>query len=389
MVTIGAGLSQDPDPRAGAFAAAATAREGLAGERANVVVVFASGAHLAAPEVTLEAIHEALEPAALVGCGAAGVLGGREEVEDGTAISVWAASFGSGGGSVEAFHCEGLQGPDGVSFAGLPDPVGASVLVLLPDPMDFPVEAALDELVALAPAVPVIGGLASAQAGDGSMALFFDDRVVAGGAVGLRFTGVEVLPGVSQGAAPIGPELTVTAADEHVILELAGRPALTTLREVASGLDAADRALVENGGLLLGIVVDGDKPEYLQGDFLVRGLLGADPATGAIAVGYDVRPGQVVRLHARDARSADRDLREVLGLHRTALGGEDPAGALVFSCNGRGIGMFGEPHHDAVAVAEELHDPPAAGFFAAGEIGPVGGEPALHAFTATLAVFAR
>jgi small ligand-binding sensory domain FIST len=101
-----------------------------------------------------------------------------------------------------------------------------------------------------------------------------------------------------------------------------------------------------------------------------------------------VRAGQVVRLHARDADSADRDLHEALGLRRAALGGVSPAGALVFSCNGRGRGMFGFPDHDAETIGDELLDVPTAGFFAAGEIGPVGGESFVHTFTATVAVFA-
>jgi small ligand-binding sensory domain FIST len=94
-----------------------------------------------------------------------------------------------------------------------------------------------------------------------------------------------------------------------------------------------------------------------------------------------------VRLHARDAESADRDLREALELRRVAFGGP-PAGALVFTCNGRGRGMFGVPDHDAEAIGEELGGVPAAGMFAAGEIGPVGGSSFLHGFTATLALFA-
>jgi len=138
----------------------------------------------------------------------------------------------------------------------------------------------------------------------------------------------------------------------------------------------------------MGIVVDPNKPDYTQGDFLVRGLVGADPETGQVVVGTEVRPGQVVRLHARDALSADRDLHEALGMRMAALGGRTPAGVLVFACNGRGESMFGEPDHDAAAIAAELAGAPAAGFFAAGEIGPVGGEYFLHGFTATVAVFA-
>ena len=269
----------------------------------------------------------------------------------------------------------------------MPELDGADGAILLADPATFPTEAVLRFLSESAPAVPLVGGLASARTAGGGTALFLGDEVRDEGAVGVRLDGVEVLPCVSQGAAPIGPELTITAADGHVILELAGRPALEKLRETIEGLPADDLALVQ-GGLLMGIVVDSNKPDYVQGDFLVRGLVGADPETGQVAVAADVRPGQVVRLHARDAASADRDLREALSVRMRALGGRPPAGALLFSCNGRGRGLFGHDDHDAGVVADELADAPAAGFFAAGEIGPVGGESFLHGFTATVAVFA-
>ena len=155
--------------------------------------------------------------------------------------------------------------------------------------------------------------------------LLLGDEVLTSGAVGVRFDGVEILPCVSQGAAPIGPELTITACEGPIIGELAGRPALEKLRETIEALTVDDLRLVQ-GGLLMGIVVDVNKPEYVQGDFLVRGLVGADPDTGQVAVGTDVRPGQVVRLHARDAASADRDLREALSARMEALGGRAPGG---------------------------------------------------------------
>jgi small ligand-binding sensory domain FIST len=264
---------------------------------------------------------------------------------------------------------------------------GADGAILLADPVTFPTDAVLRFLTESSPMLPLLGGLASGRTLDDETVLFFGDEVVSEGAVGVRLDGVEVLPMVSQGAAPIGPELTITAGEGHVIGELAGKPALEKLKETIEGLPPEDLRLVQ-GGLLVGIVVDSNKPDYLQGDFLVRGLVGADPATGQVAVAADVHPGQVVRLHARDAESADRDLREALSIRMTALGGRTPAGALVFACNGRGRSMFGRADHDAEAVADALAGAPAAGFFAAGEIGPVGGGYFLHSFTATVAVFA-
>jgi small ligand-binding sensory domain FIST len=385
-VAIGTGMTVGGDPRTAALEAGVAARAALGDQPADVVVMFASGEHLVAPETTLAAVHEALNPRWLVGCGAGGVVGGRREIESGTAISVWAAHLD--GGEARPFHAEVAEVTEGIAVSGIPELAGASGAILLPDPWSFPTDQVLSELGRRAPGVPVLGGVASGETPDGGTVLFHDFDVVREGAVGLRLDGVELIPCVSQGATPIGPELTVTAADGPLIAELAGAPALRKLREVILDLPVHERDMLARG-LLLGIVVDGGKPDYLQGDFLVRALTGADPEAGSIAVGPGVRTGQVVRLHARDADSADRDLREALGLRREALGGAPPAGALVFTCNGRGRGLFGLPDHDAETIGDELDDVPAAGFFAAGEIGPVGGESFLHGYTATLAVFAR
>lgn len=314
------------------------------------------------------------------------MLGGGRELESGTAVAVWAASFGSG--SAEAFHASVAQedGEDEAVLEGMPECGSDGALMMLCDPYSFPADAVLSGIASQAPGLPVLGGLSSARTIDGSGALFLDREVREEGAVGVSLQGVEMLPCVSQGAAPLGRELTITAAEGNVIYELAGRPAVETIEQVVGALDLRERALIA-GGLLIGIVIDGGKPDYEQGDFLVRGVLGADPANGAIVVGANVQAGQVVRLHARDARSADEDLRRELRLRAQAIGGQPPAGALVFSCNGRGQQMFGACDHDATLVEEELGGAPAAGFFAAGEIGPVGGRSFLHGFTATVAVF--
>jgi small ligand-binding sensory domain FIST len=116
----------------------------------------------------------------------------------------------------------------------------------------------------------------------------------------------------------------------------------------------------------------------------MRGLIGADEEAGALAIGEPVRVGQTLRFHVRDALTADEDLREGLGI---VLEGKQAAGALLFTCNGRGRNMFPEPDHDARVVGEFLGGDALAGFFCAGEIGPVGGRPFLHGFTATLAIF--
>ncbi|HJS59190.1 MAG TPA: FIST C-terminal domain-containing protein, partial [Vicinamibacteria bacterium] len=180
-----------------------------------------------------------------------------------------------------------------------------------------------------------------------------------------------------------GHEAVITRCDDNVLFELAGTPALERLRAEIAALSAEEQALAARG-LLVGLVIDENRPEYETGDFLMRGLLGADEASGALVLGEMVRVGQTLRFFVRDATSADADLRRALaGPPRRT----QPAGALLFTCNGRGTNMFPQPDHDARVVTEMLHTDAVAGFFCGGEIGPVGGKAFLHGFTATLAIF--
>ena len=304
-VRIGSGLSTVPDARVGALEAASAASRGLEGEPCDVALVFATGVHLAAPEATLEAVQEVLEPAALIGCGAEGVIGGRREIERGTAVSVWCAALG--GGEATPFHAavEPLGEGSGVgALTGLPPLEDASAVILLADPASFPTDAVLRALSEQAPELPLIGGLAAARLPDDATALFMGDEVVeaAGRSTARRRRRDPVrLPGRRADR----PELTITAGEGHVIAELAGRPALAKLRETIEELPAAELALVEQG-LLVGIVVDANKPDYVRGDFLVAASSGADPEAAGSRSGTEVRPGQVVRLHARDAEAPTR-----------------------------------------------------------------------------------
>jgi small ligand-binding sensory domain FIST len=384
-VRVGAGISAGHDPLTAGIAAARLAGEQLGDVEPDLAIVFASGAHLAAPEATLKGVTSVLSPNTLIGCAAGGVLGAGRELESGTALAVWAGAF-DGAGSATAFHATVHEDGEEATIEGLPELDRSSGVLMLCDPYTFPTDSVLALIADAAPTVSVLGGISSARTPDGQGALFCDDEVFESGAVGVNLEGIEMLACVSQGAAPLGREVTITAGEGNVITELAGRPALETVEHIIGELSPRERTLIA-GGLLIGIVIDGGKPEYEQGDFLVRGVLGADPDSGSLAVSTTVQPGQVLRLHARDAQSADEDFRRALRLHVEAMGHKPPAGAIVFSCNGRGSSMFGVPDHDAAAVHHELGGAPAAGFFAAGEIGPVGGRSFLHGFTATVAVF--
>jgi small ligand-binding sensory domain FIST len=381
-VRIATGLAANDDGVDAFAEAASRAQLGLGGAPADLVAVFAAAPNLGSVEDGLAAVEARLGPRALIGCGAQGVLGAGRELEQGGVV-VWAASLGAG--AAESFHLEPLaNGEDGFVIAGLPDLEGADAVIMLADPYSFPVEPLLAQLATDFPGLPVIGGLASARGPDGCV-LLHDDAVANTGAVGAVLRGVDVRACVSQGARPIGPEMVVTAAEGNLLLELAGVPALERMQQVVGELSLTERSLLANG-LLIGLVVDENRPEYGLGDFLVRVVLGADSTTGAVAIGDVPRVGQTVRLHVRDAESATRELSELLSQQLRELRGP-PAGALVFTCNGRGVGMFGEADHDAAALEDAFGRVAAAGFFCAGEIGPVGPRNFLHGFTATMAVF--
>ena len=390
-VRTSVGASESFDTVEAAAEAANRARAGLE-PTCDLAVVFASGHHLAMAKWLLSEVHERLEPRALIGCGAGGTVAGGHELEETPGIAIWAASLP--GAEIETMHLTAERDAQGFRLLGLPvsllEPANADEaggdesLIALCDPFSFPAEELLAAVDRYRPHVPVLGGLASASFAGGAV-LLRDGEVRSDGAVAVRLRGVQVLPCVSQGAGPVGPEMTITSAEANVIGQLAGKPAMERLGEVISALPDHERELAA-AGVLVGLVIDENRPEYERGDFLVRPIIGADRESGAIAIGEPVRVGQTVRLQVRDAASADEDLREALRAQSQALGSHGAAGALLFTCNGRGSHMFEVPDHDAAAIEDSL-GVPTAGFFCAGEIGPVGGRNFLHGFTATMAVF--
>jgi small ligand-binding sensory domain FIST len=361
------------------------------GEEPDAVMVFVTPPHLGALDDICAAVRATLAPGTLVGTTAVSVVGGDREVEEQAAVSAWAGRLGpTTGVRLQARPLTAADGDpadgdlaDGASvgFVGLPKAAGrpGSTLLLVADPTSFPLTAFLDAAAAQLPGLTVLGGVASAGLAPGVNRLALDAAVHTDGAVGILFgPDWPVTATVSQGCRPIGDPFTVTRAERSMVYEIAGTPALVKLQEVIDGLSADDRALARHG-LHLGRVVDHRALEPDRGDFLIRNLRGADRAAGALAVGDDVEVGATVQFQVRDADTADEDLRLLLA-DTTA------ASALVFTCNGRGARLFGQPDHDAEVVSEAV-GPAVAGMFCAGEVGPVGTRSFLHGFTASVALF--
>jgi small ligand-binding sensory domain FIST len=320
----------------------------------------------------------------VIGCSATGVIGDARGVELKPAVSAWAASLGEA--KVTTFALETLRTSDRFVVVGLPERgLDDRVAILLADPYSFPTDAFIEHSSEVLGTLPIIGGLANGMQGRGSVRLFADGEVYDEGAIGVLLSGpVSVGTVVSQGCRPIGPTMAVTHAEENLLLELAGQPALARLEDIVTDLDEEDRELVASG-LQIGVAMDEYAERHERGDFLIRGVLGIDPEREAVAVGDVLEIGRTVRFQVRDAETADEDLYELLDAHLERVGRVD--GALLFSCNGRGSAMFGTPDHDALAVRDTLGPIGVAGFFAAGEVGPVGGQNHVHGFTASILVF--
>jgi len=361
------------------------------GPTCDLAIIFASFHHCAALPEAVETIRQTIHPRTTLAVTAESVLGGAEELE------------GLAGLSALAMRLPGVTLSPWSSTPDDPIPLSHAdqiakrinltddfrVTIMLGDPFTTPITRLLPALTACGGRgrpVSVIGGMASGASQPGHNVLVLDDQVVRAGAIGVSIAGdVEIDFVVSQGCRPIGTPLVITKAKENVILELGGTAALQVLQEITNAMSEEERELLRRG-VLIGNVIDEKKRHFGRGDFLVRNVLGVDQKRGGIVVGDLPRMGQTIQFHARDAVTASEDLQLLLDVQELK---NKPFGGLLFSCNGRGQRLFEEANHDLGIINERLGSVPVAGFFAAGEIGPIGERSFLHGHTAALALFRK
>jgi small ligand-binding sensory domain FIST len=356
----------------------------------ELALLFFSAHHVEAAQSLAETAQKRLAARCLLGCGAEAIVGNDQEIEAAPALSLWLARW-SVPAELEPFHLLAEQTPDGLSILGWPDallsadPTRAAVL-LLADPFTFPIDYFLARMNDDHRGVRVMGGMASSGRRPGDTRLLLGSQSLFHGAVGVLLQGPPKIRSiVSQGCRPIGQHLIITRAQENIITELGGQPPLLRLRQLWQELSPRDQQLFQQG-LHIGRVINEYQDRFQRGDFLVRNVLGLDRESGALAITDHARVGQTIQFHVRDAETADEDLHALLQTDIQAHA-QRPAGALLFTCNGRGTRLFAEPHHDARVVGTEVGAVPLAGFFAGGELGPVGGQNFIHGFTASLVLF--
>ena len=356
----------------------------------ELVLLFASHHyHDAYPEL-LAALRGSLRPLTLLGCSGQGVIGTGIELEEEPAISVMAMRLPGASlrtVTLQQSDLETVHGPEAIRALTGVASSDVHAWVAFADPFTFDADRLLGCLSEGYPDVPVVGGLASAAGGIRATTLFLDGAAISSGAVLLALGGAwSIRTVVSQGAEPIGQTWTVTGVERNMIRSLGGRPALEVLGETMRGLPPATQQRASRN-LLVGLAMDEYRDEFGRGDFLIRNLMGVHQESGALSIGALPRVGQTVQFQIRDAEAAHDELRLVLAQAADEFGETLPDGALVCSCNGRGVGLFGEPHHDATALLRQFGELPAAGLFCNGEFGPVRGKNFVHGFTVSIAFF--
>jgi small ligand-binding sensory domain FIST len=362
----------------------------LGGAAPGLAIVFFTPHYAADAEELAQTLHQRLNAKAMIGVVGEWILEGNKDIENRPGLALWLGSWDDSV-SIDTFKLDMEDTPDGPSLFGWPDALleanpENSLLITFADPHTFPaIDLYLPTLNESHPGLRLCGGMASNPVGPGQPCFLFQNEAVSEGSVSVLLRGLPSLKTiVSQGCRPVGKTAVVTKAKDNIILEIGGQSPLKFLREIVEEATQEDKNLMDQG-LLLGLAFNEYQETFGPGDFLVRNLIGFDRRTGAMALSDRIRPGQTVQFQVRDPESMDRDLNEML----SALKGTEfqPQAGLLFSCNGRSSKVFSVSDHDASAIQNSFGPIPLAGFFAAGEFGPVGDKCYIHSFTASAVFF--
>ncbi|NJM57778.1 MAG: hypothetical protein HC857_10550 [Synechococcales cyanobacterium RU_4_20] len=270
--------------------------------------------------------------------------------------------------------------------------------MLIADPFTSKISDLLQGMDFAYPGSVKVGGMASGGTTNRANGLFCNDQYYEDGTVGVALSGdVTIRSVVAQGCRPVGPIFRVVEGERNIILKIEAeeleqgknKPPLEALQALLRQVTQEERALAQRS-LCLGVAYSEFQAKLGQGNFLIRSLVGIDPRVGAIAIGEQVRPGQRIQFHLRDAAAASEDLAAMLERHLRSMEPtslDKPFGALMFSCMGRGEELYDASNVDSQILQTYLAPLPVGGFFSDGEIGPIGAGTYLHRYTAVFALF--
>ncbi|MFN6406657.1 MAG: FIST N-terminal domain-containing protein [Limnohabitans sp.] len=307
-------------------------------------------------------------------------------------------------------------------FSGVsPLPAGwADAALVHADPHTPELTELISEMAARTQQGYLFGGLSASRSRSMQFAVRADDAggpqvhggVLEGGLSGVAFSPqVKLMSRVTQGCQPIAPEREITQAEGHVVLQLAGEPALDVmLADLGISLSEPQKAIAVVRSTLVGLSAAGQtgvgRTGHLGHDVRVRHIIGLDPLRHGVAIAEHLQAGMRLAFCRRDVQAARADLVRVCAeireelepeslsieainalsdepLPTTPPAGRRIAGAVYVSCTGRGGPHFGGPNAELHIIRHALGDVPLVGFFAAGEIA----RQQLYGYTGVLTVF--
>jgi small ligand-binding sensory domain FIST len=383
-------LSEEGDSRKALTDVCEEVAAAFEGDAPDLAFLCFTSHHSDRADMFVEEVRSGLGARHLIGCSGESLIGCGREVEGGPGVVLFAGVLP--GVEMRGFRLQCEQTPDGFCFplepTGLLREIPATAgILLIGEPFSMPMDNYLRRFNEDHPGVGVVGGMASGGRGPGENVVMLDDAVHRDGAVGMVLTGdVSLRTVVSQGCRPVGRAYVVTDCDRNAILKLGGKPALGRVQELFASMSVEDRRLFQRAPHV-GVVMNERQSSFGPGDFLIRNLVGVDPQKETVFISDYLRRGQTIQFHVRDGQAASDDLNALLEAERARYEDGGPRGGLIFSCNGRGTRLFDVENHDVSAVRDCMGEIPVSGFFAQGELGPVGDRNHLHGFTACVALF--
>lgn len=384
-ILAGSGLSGDSKTHHAIEKVVERAMSLLDGRPADWVLVFSTVHHFPKFRMMLEKISERTGTGNVIGCSGHGVLTEEGEIEGAPGIALLAVSSPSLKATPlieRPIHGRAEDAALAVARWAKPHILKNSALLLLPDTYHLESDVFFNELENKLGPLPILGGGASEDGSHGRTYQFCQGRIESNAMVGMLLAGTAFVDiRMTQACRPLGEPLIVTRAEKNVIYELGGRCAFDVFAEVA-GEDRMKDLRNAISSVFLGLPMEPDQDQIAQGQYLVRSIMGVDPDSGAIAVGDEVRTGQILTFTLREPVGAREDLmrmsNELQKNHYPVSFG------VYFNCMARGKGLYGEESVDSRALRSTLEGVPFAGFFSGSEIAPICKKTYLHQYSGVL-----
>ena len=393
MIKAGVGYSLSENSGQAAKEAAMQAIETGNIAKADFAVVFCTFPHRGSYKDILKSVCQITGTTNVAGCSGIGVLTNYGEVEAKPGIAVLAVS--SDEMQTTSFlvnHTDDGGMKAGLEIGGRLIPIKGenALLTILPDPYHIHPELLLRGIESRIGEIPIVGASASEHPAFHETYEFYGESVVSGAISGFMIQGSFTHRiGITQGCQPVGVPCIITKSEQNLIFELDGQPAFEVLKkQVPKRIRENPRDLLRL--LFVGFTPDPKDTEIIDGEYLVRNLIGINPDTGVIGVAENVREGQIMTFTVRHPIMAREDLKQMLDRLASLKDSQKPFKfGFYFNCCARGSSLYGYEGIDTAYITHALGEVPIIGFFGNSELAPLKGINRLFTYTGVLVLISE